>query len=62
MVIPGERARLPQVKEIGGSNQDQTDKSFLGKEIRPALPTPWKTHPERRYGLTMWKRLKGQKP
>ena len=54
MDIPGDGVRLPYVKKRGSSNEYQTDKSLLGKEIiRPALPTPWKAHPESRHGLTM---------
>ena len=57
MNIPAVGFRLPHVKEIGSSNQDQTVKPLLDKEIRLALPTLRKAHPERRYGLTMWKHL-----
>ena len=57
MDIPREGVRLPDVQKIDSSNQDQTDKPLLGKEIRPALRTPRKAHPERRYELTMWKHL-----
>ena len=46
------------MREKNSSNQDQTIKSLLGKEIiRLALPTPGKVCPESRYGLTMWKHL-----
>ena len=58
MDIPKEGVRTPYLKKIGSSNQDQTIKSLLGKEIiRLALPTPGKVCPESRYGLTMWKHL-----
>lgn len=54
--IPGEEVRLPHVKIIGSSNQDQRDESFLSKErIRPTPPTPWKARPENRYRFTKWK-------
>ena len=42
MDIAGEEVRLPQVKKIACNNQEQKEKSFLGKMIRPALPTSQK--------------------
>ena len=60
--ILGEGLRLPHVKKIDSSNQDQTDKLLRGKEIRLALPNPWKARPERRCGWTMRKHLQQQKP
>ena len=49
MDITGEGVMLPHVQKISSSNQDQTDKPLLDKEIRPALSTPRKARPERRY-------------
>ena len=47
-------------QKIDSSNQNQTGKSFLGKErIRQVLPTPRKTRLES--GLTMWKHLQKEK-
>ena len=43
-------AVLLHAKKIGSINQYQTDKPLLGKEIRPAFPTPRKARPERTSG------------
>ena len=61
MDIPEEGMRLPHVKIIDISNQDQRDESFLSKErIRLNLPIPWKARSENRYRFTKWKYLQGQ--
>ena len=58
-----ERGQASTRQKISSSNQDQMDKSLLGKEIiRLPLPIPWKAPLESRYGFAIWKHHQRQKP